>query len=140
PGPVRVVFSATGAERTVPDSSRHELFLAVRECLRNCFQHAGADQITVTSRVTRRWTHVRVKDNGTGFDAGGTGPAVHDGNGLRCVAERIAAIGGRVTIDSAPGEGTSIDIHLPLHGRPRTGRAAPASGHGERPRTGQARR
>ncbi|MDX3646380.1 hypothetical protein P1P70_44845, partial [Streptomyces sp. MB09-02B] len=33
PGPVRVVFSATGAERTVPDSSRHELFLAVRECL-----------------------------------------------------------------------------------------------------------
>ncbi|MBT2488583.1 hypothetical protein J7E96_08605 [Streptomyces sp. ISL-96] len=85
---------------------------AVRECLRNCFEHAAAGRITVTSRVTRRWAHVRVKDNGIGLN-------MHEGNGLRCVSERIAEIGGRITVDSVPGEGSSIDVHLPLHVRPR---------------------
>ncbi|MFD2010999.1 sensor histidine kinase [Streptomyces narbonensis] len=118
PDSVSVTFSATGAERQVPDSSRHQIFLAVRECLRNCFEHAAADRVTVTSRVTRRWAHVRVKDDGVGFDACGTGPDARDGNGLRCMADRIAEIGGRVTIDSRPGEGTSVDIHLPLQARP----------------------
>ncbi|MFE2558240.1 sensor histidine kinase [Streptomyces sp. NPDC059352] len=118
PDSVRVTFSATGAERLVPDSSRHQIFLAVRESLRNCFEHAAADRITVTSRVTRLWTHVRVKDNGIGFDADRIVLDTHDGNGLRCMSDRIAAIGGRITVDSKPGEGTSVDIHLPLRVRP----------------------
>ncbi|MFF6779870.1 ATP-binding protein [Streptomyces sp. NPDC012510] len=132
PDSVRVTFSATGAERLVPDASRRQLFLAVRECLRNSFEHAGADEITVTSRVTRRWTHVRVKDNGTGFDAGGIGSLMRDGNGLRCMSDRIAEIGGRITVDSVPGEGTSIDIHLPLHLRPRIRQASHVTGHDDR--------
>lgn len=118
PDSVSVTFSATGAERLVPDSSRHQIFLAVRECLRNSFEHAAADQVTVTSRVTRRWAHVRVKDDGIGFDADGIGTDARDGNGLRCMSERIADIGGRITVGSKPGEGTSIDIHLPLRARP----------------------
>ncbi|MFJ6522359.1 sensor histidine kinase [Streptomyces filamentosus] len=113
--PVTVV--CTGDERLMPTAWRRELLLAVRECLRNALAHAEADRITVTSRVTRRWCHVRVKDDGIGFlpDLDGLGTR---GHGLRSVKDRVEHIGGRLSIESVVGEGTTVDIHVPLRPRP----------------------
>ncbi|MDR3080899.1 MAG: histidine kinase [Streptomyces sp.] len=113
PDGVRVTFSATGDESLVPELWRRELFLAVRECLRNAFAHAQAHEITVTNRVTRRWVHVRVSDDGVGFDAS-PGSAAPPGHGLGCAADRVQGLGGRFGVLSAPGEGTRIDMHVPL--------------------------
>ncbi|MFE5580148.1 sensor histidine kinase [Kitasatospora sp. NPDC056531] len=131
PGGVRVTFSSTGNENIVPELWRRELFLAIRECLRNSFAHAQVDQIVVTGRVTRRWVHFRVKDNGIGCavcednseDSEG-GPerrsgvdSTQLGHGLTYAADRIEGLGGRFVADGAPGEGTCVNMHIPLGAR-----------------------
>jgi signal transduction histidine kinase len=51
-----------------------------------------------------------VSDDGTGYDARHTSM----GSGLRNMADRLAALGGRLEIRSAPGQGTTITGHLPV--------------------------
>jgi len=51
-----------------------------------------------------------VSDNGTGYDARHT-PM---GSGLRNMADRLAALGGRLDVRSAPGQGTAVTGHLPV--------------------------
>jgi signal transduction histidine kinase len=51
-----------------------------------------------------------VSDDGTGYDARHT-PM---GSGLRNMADRLAALGGRLQVQSAPGQGTTITGHLPI--------------------------
>ncbi|MFI9203809.1 sensor histidine kinase [Streptomyces sp. NPDC053048] len=124
PPGVEVTVRATGNEQLIATAHRHALFLAVREALRNCFEHAHASRVTVTLRTTRWWAHAGVEDDGRGFDAaggeagtggeaGGTG-----GAGLASMAQRMEDIGGRLTIESSPVDGTRVDLHLPL--RPRS--------------------
>ncbi|GHF75049.1 hypothetical protein GCM10010218_65130 [Streptomyces mashuensis] len=114
PAGIEVTVHATGDERLVSDACRRELFLAVRECLLNSFTHAATDRVRVTFRTTRRWTHARVEDDGRGFT-----PTPSHAPGLRSMTERIEDIGGRLTLESAPDEGTRVSIHLPLTPNPR---------------------
>ncbi|MFI6084850.1 sensor histidine kinase [Streptomyces sp. NPDC051217] len=114
PASLTVDIATTGNEQLLSDARRRELFLVVRECLKNAFAHSGARRITVTARVTRWWAHARVEDDGVGFDPESV--AGHHGgrHGLPVMAERIRALGGRFTLTSTPGLGTRIDIHTPL--------------------------
>ncbi|MFJ5293105.1 ATP-binding protein [Streptomyces sp. NPDC088348] len=114
PANLKVSVSSTGQERDLPDAWRREIFLAVRECLRNSFAHASATQVSVVSRVTRRWAHVRIEDNGTGFEPGPHLPPHREGHGMRSMAERIEALGGRLAVRSGPAGGTRVDIHVPV--------------------------
>lgn len=111
-----VSVAATGDESLLSDASRRELFWSLRECLANSFVHAPGAAVEVTTRVTRRWAHARVEDAGPGFDAARVMCAPAAG-GLRWVRERIEDIGGRVTLESTPGEGTRVSIHVPLLAR-----------------------
>ncbi|UQI45062.1 histidine kinase [Streptomyces sp. HU2014] len=117
PAHTEVTVTSTGDEGLVSDASRRELFLALRECLANSLAHAGPGRIEVTTRVTRRWAHARVEDHGTGFDLTATDD--RRGQGLRSMTERIEDIGGRLTLETAPGEGTRVNIHVPLAVRPQ---------------------
>ncbi|MBB5123133.1 ATP-binding protein [Streptomyces eurocidicus] len=117
PAHTEVTVTSTGDEGLVSDASRRELFLALRECLANSLTHAGPGRIEVTTRVTRRWAHARVEDHGTGFDL--TATDGRRGQGLRSMTERIEDIGGRLTLETAPGEGTRVNIHVPLAVRPQ---------------------
>jgi len=56
--------------------------------------------------------HLAVRDDGVGFDPESTVEAGH--YGLRLVQETVADAGGRLTVDSAPGHGTSVQGYLPL--------------------------
>lgn len=103
----RVTVAVTGDESAASERCRRELFLVLREALRNCFAHAAAGQVEVTVRTTRRWLYARVEDDGTGL----TGDA---GHGLRSMTERVEDLGGRLRILNGPGGGTRIEIHLPL--------------------------
>ncbi|MFJ7770958.1 sensor histidine kinase [Streptomyces sp. NPDC097107] len=114
PASVTVSVATGGDERLVPDAWRFEVFLVVRECLRNAFTHAGADRVAVASRVTRRWMYVRVEDDGAGFDPAHPLPSGRPGHGLGSMSERLAEIGGRITVRGTPGTGTRVDIHVPL--------------------------
>ncbi|MFE0178871.1 sensor histidine kinase [Streptomyces sp. NPDC059002] len=113
---IDVDISSTGDEFIIPEAHRHEIFLVLRECLRNALTHSGADRVTISLRTTRRWFHARVSDDGIGFSTDRMEHRASESYGLRAMNERIEGIGGRLRIDSAPSASTRVEIHVPLHG------------------------
>ncbi|MEU8585192.1 sensor histidine kinase [Streptomyces abikoensis] len=114
-----VTVKITGNENLVATAHRRALFLAVREALRNTFEHAGASRVAVSVRTTRWWVHAAVEDDGRGFDPErATDGEGRPARGIASMTQRVEDIGGKLTIESSPVDGTRVDMHLPL--RPRT--------------------
>jgi signal transduction histidine kinase len=98
---------------------RHSLFLAVKEVLHNIVKHAHARIVWL--RVVDHPTgfDLAIEDDGRGFTPGtaaasGQADRAAPGRGLGNLHERLAAIGGRCTIVSAPGRGTHVRFEVPL--------------------------
>ena len=84
--------------------------------LANCIRHAGARQFSVDIDFdeSRRILTIATLDDGTGFDPA----AIRRGKGLASLQQRVAKSGGQVAVASAPGQGTRIDIRMPVPDRP----------------------
>jgi signal transduction histidine kinase len=88
------------------------VYFCCLEALQNAGKHAGESaRITVTVRADDHALQFSVADNGAGFDSNGS--AVR-GHGFINMTDRLGAIGGSLTVDSAPGEGTRIGGQIPL--------------------------
>ncbi|HWJ93995.1 MAG TPA: ATP-binding protein, partial [Telluria sp.] len=82
----------------------------VQEALSNVMKHAGATAAQVSLILSRDALHIEVADNGAGFD-----PAqVSEGIGIIGMRERVFALDGRIEVRSQPGQGTVVEIALPL--------------------------
>lgn len=79
-----------------------------QEALNNAVKHAAATQITVDVDCAPDEVLLRVSDNGRGFDPA---QAPHGGLGMGILRERAGEIGARLTLDSAPGAGTTVLLH-----------------------------
>lgn len=100
----------------LPDEQAVLLFQSVRELLINVAKHAGTGHATVTLRVEGdSRLHIEVQDAGCGFDVT-TVEAKSSGEhfGLLSVRERMEAMGGSFQVKSAPGQGTTTILSLPL--------------------------
>lgn len=103
----------------VPDSQLETLiFRAVQEALTNVVKHAGSETALVSVMQAGNQLTIAVSDAGKGFD---TLEAFEsrdgsDGFGLRGIRDRVELFGGRLLVESAPGEGTRIAFTLPLPG------------------------
>jgi len=106
----------SGEQETVPPRVRDELFLMVREAVRNAIRHAHAEAITIDITIGGDDVHIVVADDGAGLDAGRVRGAT---GGLRTMRERGESLGGTVVITGVPGAGTTVDIRVPLPGRAR---------------------
>jgi two-component system, NarL family, sensor histidine kinase LiaS len=106
-------------EREVPLQVEQALFRVVQEALANVARHSGAKRAEVDLLYTAATLTLRVFDDGRGFD-----PADNRdrGFGLQSMRERMEGLGGRVSVESAPGEGTRVTCVCPLDdpGRERT--------------------
>jgi signal transduction histidine kinase len=109
-------------EVPLPDEQAVLLFQSVRELLINVAKHAGTGHATVTLRVDRdsdsdTRLHIEVQDTGRGFDIT-TLEAKSSGEhfGLLSVRERMEAMGGSFDVRSAPGQGTTTILSMPLSG------------------------
>jgi signal transduction histidine kinase len=103
----------------VPEEDlRTLLFRSVRELVFNVVKHAGVETATVRAHHTETHCVVEVIDAGRGFvpdDVEENGDA--DAHfGIASVRERLGLVGGQLTIDSAPDEGTRARIEVPLSG------------------------
>lgn len=112
---------------SLPEDQAILLFQSVRELLYNVLKHAHADEATVSMRITpNSELHVTVEDEGDGFDAAAlelqsAGSARF---GLFSLKERMATMGGRMSIESAVGRGTSVTLITPYWpARPNGGSA-----------------
>jgi signal transduction histidine kinase len=88
------------------------VYRVAQESLRNIAKHSGASEAWVLLRASGQELMMQIKDGGAGFDSRTchTGP----GLGLSSMAERVNLVRGRLAITSRPGEGTLVDVRVPL--------------------------
>ena len=89
---------------------RHNLFLVIKEALNNVVKHSHANEVWLRARVVDHSLDISIEDNGVGF---GHAPDNAMSDGLRNMRQRLSDIGGECHIDSQPGSGTRIFLHLP---------------------------
>lgn len=92
-----------------PPAVHVELYQIVREGASNALRHGRATRLRLRWQPTEQGSLFELADDGAGFAP----DAAAEGSGLGNLAERAAALGGTVQIDSAPGRGTSLRLHLP---------------------------
>jgi signal transduction histidine kinase len=87
------------------------LYHISQEALNNALKHARATEIAVTLAAGNGEVQLVVADNGAGFDPA---QAQEAGMGLSTMRERAQRFGGETTVESAPGQGTTVRARLPL--------------------------
>jgi two-component system, NarL family, sensor kinase len=91
------------------------VFSAARELLSNVVRHADATRVSVALVETEGVVSLTVADDGDGFPESRLAERLGDGHvGLASQRVRVEAAGGTMRIDSAPGEGTSVAIRVPV--------------------------
>ena len=106
---LRCALRTAGLDSQPAGAAENALFRLLQEALSNVVRHARASAVEVTLVREAAGFRLTVRDNGVGMGAAGTGR----GMGLTGMADRVAAAGGRMTLDSRPGQGTAIAIALP---------------------------
>jgi signal transduction histidine kinase len=109
---LRAQTTITGTERPLGAAVEAALLRIAQEALANVRKHAAASQVTLTLSYLDDVVVLDVADDGVGFDPAAT-QAVASGLGLRAMRERVTQLGGRLTIESVPGEGTTIAAEVP---------------------------
>jgi signal transduction histidine kinase len=101
-------------------STRHEddletaVYRIAQEAMTNGVKHSGADALSVEVSEAEGYVTVRVVDDGQGFDPTGRS----EGFGLVGMRERVELLGGGLSVESAPGAGTTVTARLPVRRRP----------------------
>jgi signal transduction histidine kinase len=118
-----IALSVVGDER-LARGLEQPLYRIVQEALNNVVKHANAQNVSVSLEFANEHVRVRVRDDGRGFDvdAAPSGDGRHIG--VLSMRERAAEVGGTMTLDSTPGDGTQVTVTVP---RGHAGAPAPAS-------------
>jgi len=103
-----------GAAGALPDAVRTCVYRVVQEALHNCEKHSAAQWVRVSIVQAPETLLATIEDNGGGFDLKSASVTPHAGLGILGMRERAAALGGRLDIQSAPGQGSRLTLHLPL--------------------------
>lgn len=104
-----VVFE--GEEEHMPDYVRDQLYMVLREGVRNAVAHSGTESIVVEVKISPREVVALVWDHGLGFE---TSNAVSEGVGLTSMRERAELLDGSFEVVSGEERGTTLKVRLPL--------------------------
>jgi two-component system, NarL family, sensor histidine kinase DegS len=104
-----------GIERRLPEEVELLLFRITQEALSNIRRHSQATEANVTVEFDDRQITITIKDNGRGFDIPDSiGDLARKGKlGLVGMQERAKLLGGGISMESRPGEGTTLTIRVP---------------------------
>jgi signal transduction histidine kinase len=111
-------FRINGSEPVLPDAHATAVFRIVQASLTNVARHARATRADVTLTRSANGLDLHVSDDGCGFDQDAARKG--DSYGVLGMRERARLIGASLLIDSSPGTGTSVSIHIPLDEEPHT--------------------
>jgi signal transduction histidine kinase len=110
---MNVEFEAVGmGDKRLPIEVETALFRIVQESLTNVVLHAQATRVDVLINLRNKHVVTIIEDNGVGFLP--ASPTVENHLGLFGMRERIEMLGGKFTIESAPGKGTTVNVEVPL--------------------------
>ncbi|MCE4556348.1 sensor histidine kinase [Roseateles cellulosilyticus] len=96
-----------------PPDALHVLRL-MQEALNNVLKHARASRVRMVTRHHGSYVEIRVEDDGAGFDL----QNIQHGRGLKSQIKRAQRLGGKLRIDSSPGNGTRLSLRLPVERKP----------------------
>ena len=109
------MFSHEDVPEMIPRDISLALYRIIQESFNNIAKHAGAKSAHVLVNCSDNAVHLSIRDSGIGFD-----PVLvqnKQGLGLVSMQERVKLVQGSISVDSVPGEGTVIDVRVPLEGR-----------------------
>lgn len=99
----------------LPANLRTSLYRILQEALTNIAKHAHATAVDIQLHQQPEGLRLRIQDNGIGFQ-----PEQNStGFGIQGIQERTLALGGTIRLQSAPGQGTVLDLTFPLETSPR---------------------
>jgi signal transduction histidine kinase len=107
-----VLFTVDELPAKAPLPVRITLFRLLQESLANGVRHGGGANQRVALSVTDGWLTVEIADEGGGFEPGAT--VSEDHTGLAGMRERVEVLGGTLSVQSTPGQGTTVRAALPL--------------------------
>lgn len=105
-------LTAEGGQAELPLPVKMTLYRLIQESLANGYRHGGASEQRIALSQADGQLKISIGDNGTGFDpseAQGSG-----GSGLEGMRERVEILGGSFQLNTASGQGTVVEAHLPL--------------------------
>ena len=110
---IEVSLEATLSGRLAP-TVETTIYRLVQEALTNVRRHASASRVRILLTHEADAVRCEIEDNGVGFDPGApSASAAAGGLGLRGMRDRVEALGGTLSIRSAPGDGTLLGITIP---------------------------
>ncbi|MFQ6000604.1 MAG: GAF domain-containing sensor histidine kinase, partial [Anaerolineae bacterium] len=112
---VSFLVESNGFDRALPAGIEIALFRIIQEAVRNVVKHAAAQKVEIRLELREGLVTATVADDGQGFEvrkvlASKEGPSL----GLIGMKERAEFLGGQLTIDSQPGQGTRIRVTVPV--------------------------
>jgi signal transduction histidine kinase len=110
-GPV-VETQMDAVPRNISKDLQLGVYRIVQEALRNVQRHSGATEVALSLIASDSEVKLQIQDNGAGFDRGGAG--WRPGLGLASMEERARLLGGAFQVRSRKGEGTLIEVTLPI--------------------------
>ncbi|WSJ91036.1 sensor histidine kinase [Streptomyces sp. NBC_01304] len=115
-GAPAVEFDLSGTPVELPTPYEVALLRVAQSALANTVRHAGAGRASITLSFMDTSVALDVVDDGVGFDPGAVPAAGSDdgGFGLPAMRARAHSLGGTLSVESAPGQGTAVAITLPL--------------------------
>ncbi|WP_062514290.1 sensor histidine kinase [Halobacillus sp. KGW1] len=105
-------FTSFGSEERLESKYEVALFRLIQEAVQNAVKHAEAKEVKVKIEIQPYAATIIVKDDGKGFDPSAK---KEKSFGLVGMRERVDMLEGDLHIDSSPGEGTIVTIHLPIN-------------------------
>ncbi len=90
--------------------SEINLYRVVQECVNNILKHSAATSAWLLIKRTASGAEITCRDNGQGFDSEAS--SRKGGTGLIGMAERVRMLGGRYTMETAPGKGATIRVTI----------------------------
>ena len=119
---IAATVATTGTPHPLPSEIEATLFRVAQEALNNVRKHAkGVSRVALTLSYMGDTVALDARDDGAGFDpareAGRKRDRDSGGFGLKGMSERVEGVGGTLSIESAPGEGSTLAIELPTVGR-----------------------
>lgn len=111
---VKARVQVSGTYRPVAPHLEQELVRIAQEAMTNTVRHAQAEHVDVNLLFQGRLLRMTIKDDGRGFDGDVDGYRREGHFGLTGMRERTEQLGGRFTVKSASGQGTEVQIEVPI--------------------------
>jgi signal transduction histidine kinase len=112
PSDVHVSIDAPNVPMPFNDTLQEAVCQMAQEALSNIIRHADARSIHLAARIVDKRFTLSIHDDGRGFDPASAEQG--EGLGLRNIRQRAALHKGEITITSAPGQGSTVTLQLPV--------------------------